>query len=142
MIVTNMIVGGGDGINTLDFEVVGEPESQNGWKVAHKRFRIPIVYDPKAKAKKALKRLLISQIAGLNGATPFFTRSENPRLSVRIGFYFKTTTRKDLDNMAKFILDAMKEACYEDDRFIYNIVLFKEETGENEDAKTVVTIVD
>ena len=120
----------------LDFCLIGEPFTQNGWKVKWRGLPIPIIYDPRSREKTALRRALKRAMVEANvPGTTFFPPAI--RLSVRIYYFQDGAHDKDLDNMTKFLGDAMEGAIYPDDKMIWHCVTEKEESIE---PRTVVSV--
>ena len=104
---------------SVDLTILGDPQVQNGWKVKTLPSRRPIIYDPKSREKAAIRRDLKKEIEELQAGCPLFS---DTRLTVIITYHVHgVATRKDLDNMSKFILDAMEGALYDNDKWIYEL---------------------
>ena len=122
-------------VKTVDFTIPGDPKTQNGWKVRTTRQGRPIVYDEKSREKKALRMAIIKEFGDLNEPAPFFTET---RLVVNIAYHIEgEPNRKDVDNMTKFLLDAMELAAYDNDKWIYDLHVTKCSSAT---PKTVVSI--
>mmetsp|Transcript_4295 Transcript_4295/g.6169 ORF Transcript_4295/g.6169 Transcript_4295/m.6169 type:complete len:145 (-) Transcript_4295:15-449(-) len=105
------------------FRTVGEPVAQNGWKLAWKNRR-PHIYDSLGGMKAALRAQLVVALEEFEHSEPYYF----PRKTLiqgSITFNTNNFKKKDLDNMAKFILDAMEGAIYDDDRYLVSLVLKK-----------------
>jgi hypothetical protein len=112
----------------LDFCVEGEPKVQNGWKVAWKGLPFPRIYAPRAREKNALRAALKRAMAEVLGPRPphrtFFPPLAPLIVSIR---YFQDGAHdKDLDNMTKFLNDAMERAIFPDDKYIMEMHLYKD----------------
>lgn len=95
------------------------------------RYGKGFLYDPSAKDKKNVRHIIRSQ---------FKHKPIDSALDVHISFYFKPpksyknpqqyyltpkTTKPDIDNLAKFYMDAMNGIVYTDDKLIYSLSLSK-----------------
>ena len=109
----------------VDLTVDGECPAQNGWKLTYKSSpRVPTIYDPLQALKKKLNKKMIEILTNYGYEAPYFKKGT--KLEVTATFFMdKALKKKDLDNMAKFLLDAMKNAVYEDDVEVYNLILKK-----------------
>ena len=118
------------------FELVieGEAIAQNGWKMAFRGRRTPYIFDPLSKEKKTLKKKIKEAIQPYNVVTPLF---KNTFLKVQVSFFLKRATSKDLDNMAKFLLDSLEGAAYDNDKHIVDLHLVKSTLNS---PKTIITI--
>ena len=120
----------------LDFCLIGEPITQNGWKVKWRGLPFPIIYDPRAREKAALRRALGAAMAEVGITTPtFFPRLVG--LKAVIHYFQDGVHDKDLDNMTKFLGDAMEGVIYPDDRCIRDCRTIKDESV---NPRTVVSI--
>ena len=52
------------------------------------------------------------------------------RIDVEIHFIFDNKRKNDLDNFAKVVLDCLGGVAFEDDRYIYKLLLTKEDGAE------------
>ena len=109
-------------VDEVRFIIMDEPEAQNGYKLRWKGVKIPFCYDPMARKKMALKKAIVRALYD-DGITtvPLF---EECYLQVEVEFYLPLE-KKDLDNMAKFLLDSMEGIIYPDDKRILKLVLSK-----------------
>ena len=122
----------------VHFKVVKEPVAQNGWKLAWKKCRCPYLYDPLRSLKKAIREEIIQSIEEFNSMTPFFPH--NTYIEGSITFHTNSMNKKDLDNMAKFILDAMEGAIYQNDKHLIKLVLQKKPLTNGQKAFTDITL--
>ena len=95
------------------------------------------MYDPMGRKKRALWAKLKEELDAVQVPTPAFGISNAQVLKVSIAYHFKTPTRKDLDNMTKFLLDVMEGPMYCNDKYIFEMHLFK---ADADIANTTVTI--
>ena len=72
----------------------------------------------------------------LAGERHFTTNVE--RVGVRIFFYRKNNIRRDIDNMAKLILDALNKAVWADDHQIDELILWRGRDEENPRSEILV----
>lgn len=131
----------------LHFEIIGDP-------IAQKRPRVTrfVTYSPQAREKGVFQLQIQSK------APP---KPVEEALSVTMDFYFARpkshfgsgknadklkasapvnhTKAKDLDNIAKFYMDAMNKIIYKDDGQIVKLKLSKQYTDQQ--ARTVINII-
>ena len=113
----------------ISFRIMGTPQAQ-----ARGRSRILpggriIVYDPMKKTrdkltlamKESLEAAMVEQLS-THDNLPFF--EDGNKVTMNCCFYIKDM-RKDLDNLLKFLMDAMKDAIYVDDKWLFQAVLDK-----------------
>jgi Holliday junction resolvase RusA-like endonuclease len=109
----------------IDFVILGEPKAQNGFRVRARGLLIPRIYDPLASEKRHLRqemtRVLVEH--GFDH-TPVFP--EGTRVKVLAHFCIRRNRKKDLDNMCKFLGDALEMALYADDDDINDMHVTKE----------------
>ena len=126
------------------FTIHGAPPVQNGWKLAWKRNRHPVIYDPKQKQKIDLRAELLRA-----GFYDLLQRSSFPifphrALRIEVDFKLHNIHSKDIDNMMKFLFDAMQHVIYYDDSSIMTAVVNKVEAHDEEHESTDVklTVID
>ena len=110
-----------DNADEVSFTVFGKPPIQNGWKLAWKQMgrRPPVIYDAKKGEKAMLRNLLKAAIRGFGRyQCPLFRKQT---LSVSVVFGLRDIASKDVDNLSKFLLDAMEGAIFDDDKFVYSL---------------------
>jgi Holliday junction resolvase RusA-like endonuclease len=76
------------------------------------------VFDPSARAKKSFKKAIRRSLFDLGvhqGMLPLFKGQQS--LEVTVEFWVKNDL-KDVDNLFKFVLDALEKVVYHNDRFI------------------------
>jgi Holliday junction resolvase RusA-like endonuclease len=73
--------------------------------------RIPLFYDPSQRKKRAYRVVAVMQALAQLGVThfPIFPHHRDLKLRICATFYVHTIN-KDLDNLLKFILDALQGA--------------------------------
>ena len=140
-----VISGGAPGTRTLSFTVMGEPLVQQchkiawkgligGWKDRNK----PIVYDPSASLKKNYAAKVREAVVAMGLTPPFFASGYNDDgLIMELHFFLerprshynvlgnriraaapKYPKVKDVDNMEKFVSDALHGVVYNNDNII------------------------
>ena len=109
-------------VKSIDFEINGEAIAQNGWKLAFRGRVKPYLFDPLKKEKTELRKMIDDAITSYGVKTPIFTKAD---VAVKICFGLARVSSKDLDNMAKFLLDTLEGAIYDDDKFIIDLHLKK-----------------
>ena len=122
-----MIISSDGAARSITFAVLGNPPAQNGWALRYHGIHHPYLYDPLRRDKNKLHNNLMKEMSQLGESAPFFTRTH---VRVTIRYHFHGPTRKDLDNMTKFFLDAMEGALYDNDKWIFSLVTEKEEAIE------------
>jgi Holliday junction resolvase RusA-like endonuclease len=121
----------------VDFTILGEPRVQNGWRVRWRGVPFPRVYDPRAREKTLLRKEVKRALVEGGDDLPPPTFPIHLKLKVRIKFYAASGHNKDLDNMTKFLLDALEGAIYADDKCIVEMHLSKEQSPQ---ARTEVSV--
>ena len=134
MQVTDVVVSEVAGRKALDFTILGEPTVQNGWRLKYRGLLAPIMYDPLSKEKRKLRGKVTTVLAEVGEEAPLF---EGVPLRVVVSFGLRCVTSKDLDNMCKFLLDALEAACYDDDKYIFDLHVMK---ARAENPETYVSI--
>ena len=109
----------------ISFSIPGEPLSQNGWKFHQHIGQPPIMCDPMGRKKKAPCAKIKEELDMVQVPIPAFGVSSAQVLKVSIACHFPTAMRKDLDNVTKFLLDAMEEPMHCNDKCIFELHLFK-----------------
>ena len=118
-----------DEFNSVSFRISGEPVVQNGWSFWSRNRSMPVVYDVKQRHKKKLRKAIEEalQIAMGGGVTlPFF--DNNDHLGIVVAYGVKRYGQKNLDNLSKFLFDAMEGVVFRDNAAIGNTRLTKAET--------------
>ena len=110
----------------IRFEVPGEPRSKGRPRVTQRG-----TYTPKETLEAERK---VRTYWHETGAPQF-----QYQLLVEIDFYNGNKRRRDLDNMAKLVLDALNRHAYEDDNQVVELNLRKFYT-DKERARTVITL--
>lgn len=113
----------------IEFEILGEPQVKQRPRVT----RTGHAYTPKGTVDG---ERAVQQVWDLLGREPF----EKPVI-VEIEFYLGTKRRKDVDNLAKLVTDALNKRAYVDDYLIYSLWAIKVFTSP-ERARTVVRILE
>jgi Holliday junction resolvase RusA-like endonuclease len=111
----------------------GTPEVQERPRF-RRRYGHPVVYDPSARwkqdytdaAKEALKDLDVEDF-------PIF---KHTRLMVLVSFEIRNQA-KDIDNLLKFILDALQDIVYDNDRNIYKVIACKKLVTRDEEKTRI-----
>lgn len=127
-----MIVSQVGASKTIGFVLEGEPCSQNGWKLSRAGGHL---YDPMARKKTALRKQIAKELLDLGEAMPVFKKT---KLRLVVSFGLHLATSKDIDNMLKFLQDAMEKAIYDDDKWIFELSLNKRDNGDS--TKTIISI--
>jgi Holliday junction resolvase RusA-like endonuclease len=119
----------------IRFTVLGEPKSKE-----RPRFSNGRAYTPQATldAEKLVADTFKAAMAMQNkDEYPYFTRP----LGVSIQFFNGNRRRRDLDNMAKLVLDALNKLAYEDDYLIEELFVHKYFTTK-ENARSIIWLYD
>ena len=121
------------------FTIHGAPIAQNGWKLAWKRNRHPVIYDPLQKQKIVLRANIRSGLFDLIQQS-WFPIFAHRTLHVEVTFRMHNVYSKDIDNMMKFLFDAMQHVMYHNDSSIVSAVVKKLEAHEEDEESTFVKI--
>jgi Holliday junction resolvase RusA-like endonuclease len=70
-----------------------------------------------------------------------FVDADVKRLGVRIFFYRKSRVHRDVDNMAKLVLDALNKLAWNDDSQIDELILWRTDDKENPRAEVLVYVL-
>ena len=108
------------------FEVPGEPRSKGRPRVTQRG-----TYTPK---ETLVAERIVRDAWRATGEEPF-----RFQLLVEIDFYNGNKRRRDLDNMAKLVLDALNKEAYDDDNQVVELNLRKFYT-DKDNARTVITL--
>ena len=121
------------------FTIHGAPIAQNGWKLAWKRNRKPVIYDSLQKQKIELRANLRAGLFDLlqQSSFPIFAHRT---LQVEITFKMHHVRSKDIDNMMKFLFDAMQHVMYHNDSCIMSAIVKKVEAHEEDEEATFVNM--
>jgi Holliday junction resolvase RusA-like endonuclease len=145
MQVDNVIIVHSSGSNTngppdeVSFRIHGPPIAQNGWKLAWRNRRQPVLFDSLRKQKLAVRANIQCAFNQLQHYSfPVFPPNTN--IQVELIFTLHRLTIKDVDNMMKYILDAMQDALYHDDAFIMVAVVRKVQANVEDVESTMVKI--
>jgi Holliday junction resolvase RusA-like endonuclease len=108
-----------NGIQGMNVTVEGEPKAQESPSISKTSGRT-VVYDPSSKLKKKFAAAVKHALTEVGEDDfPFFPKRKKLRLTVR--FYLKSN-RKDLDNMLKFLGDAIEGLAYPNDKEIFETI--------------------
>lgn len=122
-VVTDMLVSyGPNSKGQANFRIDGPPLSCNGNKMRYRGLSRPILFDPMAAQKTSLRKEVNKQLKDLGVCQPIF---KNKTLTAELTFAMRDRLAKDADNMAKFLLDALEGAIYDNDKFIVKLVIVK-----------------
>jgi hypothetical protein len=142
----------------LSVKVVGAPSVQQRPKIVWKKRFIPTLYDPSAREKILFRFGLQRELVSCgHTAFPFFLNATNEITSkglyLDVAFHVKRNEadycmkrgkkvlkgvhqlyprRKDVDNMLKFIMDAMHGVVYTDDKCVVRVSAMKLFLNEDE----------
>ena len=110
----------------VSLSILGSPIPQPHMKCYYSRVlsRL-IVYDPTKDEKLAFKRIVRVALAEMGATFPLF--ENGVKLKVTATFHV-VDTRKDIDNLLKFLLDALAPVMYNNDNVIYSVVAKKVST--------------
>jgi hypothetical protein len=147
-----VISGGAAATMTLSFTVMGDPPVQQRPKIAWKGLiggwvarKKPIVYDPSASLKKQFAAQVREEMVAMGLTPPFFASGYNDDgLIMELHFYIERPNShfnvlgnrikaaapkypkvKDVDNMEKFVSDALHGVVYNNDNIIRKSVTEK-----------------
>jgi Holliday junction resolvase RusA-like endonuclease len=151
------IINGGE--RCLSFTSIGDPPVQARPKIVWRFRPIPVYYDPSARAKAAFERSLRESLLSFGVTSfPYFNReaianTKGLKLTLDLFLHRKKLDyrvvkgvevlredcdnfpkKKDVDNMLKFIMDALHHVIYDNDNVITCVLVTKEfipESGRN-----------
>jgi len=121
------------------FIIHGAPIAQNGWKLAWKRNQRPVIYDSLQKQKIELRANIRAGLFDLLHQS-WFPIFAHRTLHIEITFRMHNVYCKDIDNLMKFLLDAMQHVMYHNDSSIMSAVVKKVEAHEEDEESTFVKI--
>ena len=127
------VVATGNNINTCEdihLTILGEPHAQNGWKIWLADCHQPVVYDPCSKGKRQLRKAIakaIDQHLGWSIPANLSVFPDNCQLRLVVVYRLRNIGSKDLDNMSKFLFDALEGIIYKDDAQIVKATLEKKQ---------------
>ena len=126
----------GGNVTECNFVIDGRAPVQNGWKCFLRSRRQPVVYDPKKQAKNSLREAVRCAFKELDNNIdfPVFQMS---RLQLSVSFYLVNSGGRDIDNMVKFLQDAIEGVVFDNDKFVYEIQAYKYEAAYGNEATTV-----
>jgi Holliday junction resolvase RusA-like endonuclease len=85
----------------------------------------PLIYDPSQQLKRAYQGTVIQSLAQLGLRTfPLFPYQRYLKLGMSVVFYVHNINT-DIDNLLKFVLDALQGAIYANDRVIWEVTAKK-----------------
>ena len=133
--ITDVVISDDGTRKCLEFCIMGEPHAQNGWRIRHRGLQTPIMFDPLARLKRQIKDALAKVMMEHQEPLPVFAAG----IPLRVGviFHLRHVATKDVDNMAKFLLDAIEEVVFNNDKYIIDLSLSK---STNETPKTLVFV--
>jgi Holliday junction resolvase RusA-like endonuclease len=145
-----MLVTNGD-MQGLSFDSIGDPPVQQRPRIHWQRRHLPVFYDPSARAKAGFKLALRSILMSFGiSVFPLFdseSLANTKGLKITIFFYLhrkkddyrlvlgekvlketcdRFPKKKDVDNMLKFVMDALHGVLYDNDNVITFVVAVKE----------------
>ena len=128
--------GNSNNVHECNFVIDGRAPVQNGWKCFLRSRRQPVVYDPKKQAKISLRASVRNAFKELecNITFPVFQMS---RLQMCVSFYLVNSTSRDIDNMVKFLQDALEGVVFDNDKYVYEIHASKHEAPYGNEATTI-----
>ena len=139
--IEDMIAAGSGAWKSLSFTSLGEAQVQRWLEMVWRGLPIPRLYDPSAAKKTALKLAVATAMAGcgVNSNGPFFAQGDSA-LKFEVIFFFARRrnetypSKKDIDNIAKFLFDALQGPVYWNDKAIVDVVAKKRFTATANDA--------
>lgn len=116
----------GDVLEEFNFVIEGKAQVQNGWKCVLRTRNQPLVYDPKKQKKLALRLAVQKAVNGLDPALDF-PLFRVTRLKMSVTFNLVNSLGRDLDNMIKFLQDALEGVIFDNDKFVVQLHAEKHE---------------
>ena len=104
---------------TIAFELHGEIGCQNGWRLAFRNRARPYLYDPNKRAKDQLRATVKAALEQFGVADfPVYTQQQ---LKLQVEYHMVNPSSKDIDNMIKFLQDALEGVLYDNDRNVWSV---------------------
>jgi Holliday junction resolvase RusA-like endonuclease len=124
---------------SIYIDVQGTPIAQQRPRV---RFlpliRAPLIYDPSQRLKRAYQSAVIQSLAQLGVHNfPIFPDQRALKLGMSVVFYVHNMN-KDIDNLLKFVLDALQGAICANDRVIWEVTAKKVHVANNDQFTQLV----
>ena len=101
----------------LSLEVTGAAVAQPRHHVSRLRNRL-LVFDPASSAKRILRnatKQALEEVGVSTQAAPIFGPGDKVKLTIE---FYVDRSNKDMDNLLKFVMDAMSTVVYSDDRIV------------------------
>lgn len=129
-------------VSEVSFTIRGPPVAQNGWKLAWKSRQKPVLFDPLQAQKRQLRaNVRNSLIELLMTARPrAFPIFRGCGVRIHLTFCLHIIEAKDVDNMMKYIFDAMQDVLYRNDASIMVAIVEKVKVRHNEVESTILRI--
>lgn len=110
-------------LDEVSFTIHRPPLAQNGWKLAWRNRRRPVLYDSLHNHKAALGRSIIKKalIEFEQFPCPLFSTD----IRIELTFVLRNGASKDIDNMMKYVFDAMQGILYANDASIMVAIVKK-----------------
>lgn len=125
----DVIVASNNKTTTVSLTILGEPVSQPRTQSYHSEaLARVIVYDPAKDEKLAFKKCVREALEKVGATLPIF--DNNVKVMVTVTFHV-VDTRKDIDNLLKFLLDALTSVMYINDNMVYSVISKKIITTRN-----------
>ena len=126
----------------ISMDILGEPKAQESYHLAIGRNGRPYLYDPSARDKTRLHNTLRTAIMAHLGFTedtdfPLFKEPDNDELKLAVTVKYHISVNKDIENMCKFLFDAMQHVVYNNDKSVWELQTQKLLVNEAE-AKTEI----
>lgn len=134
--VTAVYDNSGSNVEECSFVIDGRAPVQNGWKCFLRSRRQPVVYDPKKQAKNALREAVRCAFKELDDHINFPV-FQTTRVQMSVSFYLVNSGGRDIDNMVKFLQDAIEGVVFDNDKFVYEIHADKHEAPYGNEATIV-----
>ena len=131
-----IIVASNNSGTTCTLVIEGTPQAQQCPRMQRNTEGGFFVYNPSQAHRDAVRATIRGACEELRVVNfPLFSPAQ--KLKVQVEFQVKNHL-KDLDNLLKFILDAMETVVYPNDRNIFEIIAKKKIVGDNEKTKLTV----
>jgi Holliday junction resolvase RusA-like endonuclease len=125
--VDNLVSAASGALKTISFKAFGEAPVQQSLRSVYHNLVAPRHYDPSQREKVEWKKAVTQEMVVCRIPQPFFTEDDGP-IKVVVTFYFthrfpgeRHPSKKDLDNVLKFVLDAIQGPVYWNDKAIAEI---------------------
>jgi Holliday junction resolvase RusA-like endonuclease len=124
---------GNNNMKECNFIIDGRAPVQNGWKCFLRSRHQPVIYDPKKQEKNSLRAAVRLAFKELDRDI-HFPVFQTTKLQLFVSFHLVNSGGRDIDNMVKFLQDALEGVVFDNDKFVYEVHAHKQETQYGNEA--------